>query len=306
MVKSLLVILLTLLFTSKLFACLNGESRALKNGTILFEEDVEKSVPYGHRFHIEEFANAIIKLDSLYKATKDLDYLSDKGLLLILLKEYNQAIAIYLEIEKIEPNRYSTASNIGTAYELLGENENALRWIKKSVEIDAKSHKGSEWIHIKILEAKLKGEQFITSDFLLNTNFGTEKLPKSSLTSWELANLSEELYYQLNERISFVKPKDKIVAQLLFDLANANFLLGNFDVAKNDYEMAKEYGFENNLIEERIRESERLIKLPKETSDKIIADRVKPNYLIYGLAMLLSIAALTIFFVYKRRKLKKN
>jgi tetratricopeptide (TPR) repeat protein len=305
MVKSLLVILVTLLFTSNLFACLNGESRALKNGTILFE-DMVKNVPSGHYFHIDGFADAIIELDSLYKNTKDLDYLSDKGLLLILLKEYNQAIAIYLEIEKIEPNRYSTASNIGTAYELLGENENALKWIKKSVEIDAKSHKGSEWIHIKILEAKLKGEQFITSDFLLNTNFGTEKLPKSSLISWELANLSEELYYQLNERISFVKPKDKIVAQLLFDLANANFLLGNFDVAKNDYEMAKEYGFENNLIEERIRESERLIKLPKETFDKIIADRVKPNYLIYGLAMLLSIAALTIFFVYKRRKLKKN
>jgi tetratricopeptide (TPR) repeat protein len=305
MVKSLLVILFTLLFASNTFACLNGESRAFKNGIILFE-DMIKSVPSGHHFHIDGFADAIIELDSLYKNTKDLDYLSDKGLLLILLKEYNQAIAIYLEIEKIEPNRYSTASNIGTAYELLGENENALKWIKKSVEIDAKSHKGSEWIHIKILEAKIKGEQFITTDFLLNTNFGTEKLPKTILTAWELGNLSEELYYQLDERISFVKPKDKIVAQLLFDLGNANFILGDFDVAKNDYEMAKAYGFENNLIEERIRESERLIKLPKETSDKIIADRVKPNYLIYGIAMLLSIAALTIFFVYKRRKLKEK
>jgi tetratricopeptide (TPR) repeat protein len=55
--------------------------------------------------------------------------------IMILLKKYDEAIKLYLEIEKIQPNGYSTASNIGTAYELIGQNKNALRWINKSVEL---------------------------------------------------------------------------------------------------------------------------------------------------------------------------
>ena len=155
MKQILITTILTLLFFGKTLACLNGDSKVLKDGTFLYE-DREGSVPYGHDFYKEAFENGIKQLDSIYIATKDIDYLSDKGLLLILLERYEEAIELYLDIEKIKPNRYSTASNIGTAYELIGQNENALKWIKKSVELDPKSHNGSEWIHIKILEAKIK------------------------------------------------------------------------------------------------------------------------------------------------------
>lgn len=65
-----------------------------------FIKTLKEVSPFGHEFnHIEDFERGIIKLDSLYKATKDLDYLSDKGLLLILLKKYDKAINLYLEIE---------------------------------------------------------------------------------------------------------------------------------------------------------------------------------------------------------------
>jgi len=131
--KRLATIILTLFFINQTFACLNGDSKVLKDGTFLYE-DREGSVPYGHEFYKDDFENGIKKLDSLYNAIKDLDYLSDKGQLLILLERYEEAIKLYLKIEKIEPNRYSTASNIGTAYELFGQNENALKWIKKAVE----------------------------------------------------------------------------------------------------------------------------------------------------------------------------
>ncbi len=135
--------ILTLLFLNQVYACLNGDSKILKDGTYLYE-DREGNVPYGHFFINEpDFKNGLTQLDSLYKATKDLDYLSDKGLLLILLKRYKEAIKLYLEIEKIQPNRYSTASNIGTAYELNGDNENALKWIQKAVQVDHTSHKNS-------------------------------------------------------------------------------------------------------------------------------------------------------------------
>ncbi|MBL7837528.1 MAG: hypothetical protein JNM67_08430, partial [Bacteroidetes bacterium] len=254
MKQILITTILTLLYFGKTLACLNGDSKVLKDGTFLYE-DIVGSVPYGHDFYKEVFENGIKKLDSLYVATKDIDYLSDKGLLLILLERYEEAINLFLKIEKIKPNRYSTASNIGTAYELIGQNENALKWIKKSVELDPKSLNNSEWIHVKILEAKIKGEQFYTTDFLLNTDFGSDILPNSQMTKQQLKDLSDALYYQLNERVSFVKPKERIVAQLLFDIGNIAFLLGNYYDASADYEQAKLYGYAGQLIEQRIEQN---------------------------------------------------
>lgn len=239
-------------FVTVAFGCLNGESKVLKNGTFLYE-DREGNVPYGHTFpDAETLTQAIHELDSLYKMTHDLDYLSDKGLVLILLKQYKKAIKIYLQIEKLESNRYSTASNIGTAYELIGDNKNALLWIKKSVAINGKSHKESEWIHVKILEAKIQGDNSVNSLFLLNTEFGNDTKPKTKLSKVELTKLSDALYFQLNERISFVKPNGKIVALLLFELGNIAFLTGNYKDAIADFEQAKEYGFQNKIIDKRL------------------------------------------------------
>jgi tetratricopeptide (TPR) repeat protein len=312
MKQILITTILTLLFFIKTFACLNGESMVLKDGTFLFV-DKKGNVPYGHIFNSDEdFKDGIKQLDSLYKKTKDLDYLSDKGLLLILLKRYDEAVKLYLEIERLEPKRYSTASNIGTAYELLGQNDKALQWIKKSVEIDPKSHKNSEWIHIKILEAKNKGQQFVTPDFLLNTNFSIEVTPKSTLSKDELQKLSDALYYQLNERVSFVEPKEKIVAQLLFDLGNIAFLLGNYYDASADYVEAIKYGFTGQLIEQRIKEVQRLLKSPKQpskynsTANGNAQKSTNKFYLTYGLWFLGFVLLGTIMTIIYKRRMKNS
>jgi tetratricopeptide (TPR) repeat protein len=299
MTRIILALALSVVTVCQSFACLNGASTKLKNGTFLYEDE-EGHVPYGHLFNSEEgFQEAILELDSLYKATKDLDYLSDKGLLLILLKQYDQAIELYLEVEKLEPNRYATASNIGTAYELIGQNENALQWIKKAVAIDSTSHDNSEWIHVKILEAKIKGEKFITSSFLLNTDFGNDSIPVSSLPRTDLINLSEALYYQLNERVSFVKPTDKIVAKLLFDLGNIAFLLGDFYDASADYEEAKKYGFTGKLVDKRIALSEASLK--QEMKSSTAKNQFQQNHF----SIYIGSAALLVFItvmLYKRKK----
>ncbi len=318
-IQKLILIILILFLFNNAYACLNGEILRLKNGTILFE-DREGLVPYGHIFHTDEWLTSEIKnLESLYKTTKDLDHLSDKGLLLILLKQYDQAVRLYLEIEKIQPNRYSTASNIGTAYELMGQNENALTWIKKSVKIDPKSHENSEWIHVKILETKIKGQQFYTTNFLLNADFGTALLPKTNLATSYLLDLHTALYYQLNERISFVKPEEKIVAQLLFDLGNMAFIFGRYDDAKADFEQAKQYGFSGQLIENRIIETEKrlekqmkeydkALELPKTSQkervevnlEKIVEKELTPNYLLYGAITVIGLILLVTFIKTKK------
>ncbi|MFC4816925.1 MULTISPECIES: tetratricopeptide repeat protein [unclassified Flavobacterium] len=247
--KSLLILLLIVSFKS--FACLNGESKILKSGHYLYE-DYSNVLPFGHEFYENEFDEMVFKLDSLYKKTNDLAYLSDKGLVLILQKKYKEALQLYLNIEKKQPNKYSTASNIGTIYELIGDNQKALEWIKKAIEIDPNSHRGSEWIHVNILEAKIKGDNYITGEFLLGTDFGNESSPKKFLDTPKLQKLYRALFYQLNERISLVKPKDKIVATMLFELGNFRLLQKDYANAVIVFEKAKEYGFESELFKKRM------------------------------------------------------
>ncbi|MCS3532183.1 tetratricopeptide repeat protein [Chryseobacterium sp. JUb7] len=241
-----------LLFSIPSAACLNGETKKLKDGTeISFSHP--GMVPRGHHFYSAEELNKMMKnLEKEYKKTKDIDYLSDKGYILIILHQYNEAIDLYKEIERIKPGRYSTASNIGTAYELAGDNRKALQWIEKSVVIDPDSHSGSEWIHVNILKSKMNGDQFLTSQFLLNTDFGTEKVPMTKLSKYELQQLRKALFYQLNERVSFVHPKDQIVAQLIFDLGNISFLLSLKNEALEDYRRSELFGFQKPLLKERI------------------------------------------------------
>lgn len=252
MKKVYLIILLLIAALHNSFGCINGDTKQLKDGTIVSVNTEENLVPHGIERFSFDYSKKLSELDSLWKATGDIDYLSDCGVVLILQKEYLKAKDIYLKIEQIKPNRYSTASNLGTVYELLGQNENALHWIKKAIAINPRSHRNSEWLHAKILEAKIKGEPFITSDFLLNTDFGTEPNPQSSLTSGELINLREALHYQLNERMSFIKPEDKIVAQLLFDLGNVCVLTNEKIAAVAIYNKAKEYGLSTPILQLRL------------------------------------------------------
>jgi tetratricopeptide (TPR) repeat protein len=304
--KKITLLLLLLAFTTGVTqACLNGDSKELADGSF-FYMDSEGKVPSGHIFPNEDgLKDVAARLDSIYQKTKDLDYLSDKGLVLIVLGKYDDAINLYLEIEKLEPNRYSTASNIGTAYELAGQNERALHWIKRSVEIDATSHMSSEWLHVKILEAKIGGAQFYNTRFLLNTDFGAGPMPTTEMTPGGLEKLLDALYYQLNERVSFVKPKEKIVAQLLFDLGNVAFLMGRYEEAVSDYGRAKEYGLEGVLVEERIAQSNKLA-LQERSHRKVMATVQPRNVMVWIGSGILLLVVIAVIVVIKRRKNKKR
>lgn len=247
--KFFLVVLVLVSF--KTFACLNGETLILKNGAYAYE-DYDGFVPYGHNFFNGDFPKLIVELDSLYKKTNDLDYLSDKGYLLIVEKRYDEALRLYLNIERIKPGRYSTASNLGTLYELMGENQKAYTWIKKSIAINPKSHEGSEWLHLKILEAKIKNLQDISGAYLIDTNFGSKGEPQTKLSKKEINELLESIYYQVNERMSFIEPKDKVISILLFELGNLTELKGEHENALQIYRTARVYGYDNDLIVARM------------------------------------------------------
>lgn len=292
------------------FGCLNGETLELKNGVLLYQDSEYKDIPKGHDFYKQDFDAIIKELRKLYKETNDIDYLSDVGVVLILQKKYNEAIKLYNQIEKTHPNRYSTASNLGTIYELTGDNINALKWIEKSVKINTKSHNGSEWIHVNILKAKVNGLNF-SSQNIINTDFSFESFPKTDLTKNNLSSLRFQIYFQLNERMSFIKEKDKSIAVLLFDLANIDYLLGKKSSQyKELYKMAVDYGFDKKFVEDRLNaiekhelankdiakdvNDEKNISNPKKTKSE------STSYIIYlSLSIVLSII---LYFLFKKFK----
>lgn len=137
------------------------------------------------------------------------------------------AVKLLEEIEAVKPGLYTTAANLGTAYELAGDDRKALVWIRKGIERNPDSHEGTEWLHVRILEAKLELRK---NPGWLNSH-SISGLVKSAKPIQSLAtgNRGEKLstdgvktalLYQLHERLQFVRPSDAVVGALLLDLGD--------------------------------------------------------------------------------------
>lgn len=108
------------------------------------------------------------------------EVLNDLGVLQIYEGKYSAAIETFKKIEIMKPNLAITADNLGTVYELKGDFQKAEYWIRKGMERDPNIHRGSEWIHLKILEAKkeqLKNKDWIKHNDILGLDFGDAEMP---------------------------------------------------------------------------------------------------------------------------------
>lgn len=150
---------------------------------------------------------------------------------LIHLGRVREAVPILEGLERERPGLYMTAANLGTAYELAGDNQKALEWIKEGVRRNGDSHYGTEWLHVKILEAKLaleKNPHWLLKNSVLGADIRAPEdvsRPQRVITDYlgrpkSLAEIEAALVYQLHERMEFVDPPDQVVADLLFDLSN--------------------------------------------------------------------------------------
>ena len=158
------------------------------------------------------------------------------------------ALTLLHHVEAVSPGKYATASNLGTTYELLGDNINALKWINEGIARHPESHHGTEWLHAAILEAKIAATKSDSGNLIQNII----KLPADihedseirigSKTFW-LPSVSAALFYQLRERLEFVKPTDPYVAELLFIYARIEGSIGTRENALGLLQLAKEYGF---------------------------------------------------------------
>eukprot|EP00913_Durusdinium_trenchii_P023356 g21934.t1 len=185
---------------------------------------------------------------------------NDLAVAMIHVGRTDEAISILKQIEVEEPGKYETAANLGTACELIGKNRDALNWIKEGMRRNPNSHSGTEWVHVKILEAKIAMESdsnWLKTHTVLGLDFGNELIPE---TPADVEETARAITYQLQERLQFVDAPDPIVAELLFDLANLIAIMGPVETAIPIYRFALEYGPQNSdLVASRIEHFEELV-----------------------------------------------
>jgi tetratricopeptide (TPR) repeat protein len=215
---------------------------------------------------------------------------SDYAVSLVYLGEVNEAVDLLRTLEQEQPGTYVVAANLGTALELQGNNEAALRWIREAIRRNPQSHHGTEWLHAKILEAKIAHEKdpdYFKSHSVLEID---PKEASSSITidgqTFSSIEVGQAIQHQLQERLQFVKPPDQAVASLLFDYAAIEAATNILESAKGLLKMAVEYGYPPERVQPMIR-----------IYDGKIAARKMSQNILYGFLFLVAIGVL--IFLYK-------
>ncbi len=225
------------------------------------------------------------------RSSTNFDDRSDYSVALMYLGRYKEAVELLQKLEKENPGQYFIAANLGTAYELSGNNEEALHWIKEGIHRNPDSHKGTEWLHARILETKIAQEKdadYFKKHSVLELQAedigGSVTIDGQKFSSKEVA---DAIQYQLEERLQFVKPPNDVVANLLYDYAAIEAATATLESAEKLLQMAVEYGYPSEKVQP-------LIKLYDE---KIAWRKTKQ----IGTYILLGIAAIGLLVIlYKR------
>ncbi len=241
-----LLILISLLFTHSASACINVE------GTNLHGEHRRTE----GRFPAHQLQDAFLiepadKLDQLLAsqvqrppgsaAEKEFHAVKE-----LLSGNHDLAITLLQQLEAAHPDRYSTAANLGTAYELKDDLDSALKWIQEGIRRNPDSHHGSEWVHVEILKARIQLRENprylhdhriipIPDDLAENTTLSIGGHSYSPRQAYKA------IFYQLQERMVFVKPPDPVVADLIFTLARIESHISTIDSARLLVSMSSTY-----------------------------------------------------------------
>jgi tetratricopeptide (TPR) repeat protein len=247
----LLTLLLGLTLGFPAWACLNHYGKMNVHGEAIpaGERKENYSVFIGRlKDHREHDAIVAAPEPAAPAADADFKVRSDYAVALVHRGESRKAVGILESVEKEHPGEYIVAANLGTAYELCGDLEKAHHWIDEGIRRNPKSHDGSEWLHLKILEARqalAKDPEWIKSHGVLELDLGTGQRPQKPAAwpkdSGDAEGVIQALTYQLSERLAFVPPPDALVGGMIADLADLLAIYRSVDHAIPVYELALEY-----------------------------------------------------------------
>lgn len=219
----------------------------------------------GHRLFSDLSRSMRRSAEDKQRRLSDRSNPQDAAVAAILGGDYVAGIAMLQKLETQTPGDYHTAANLGTAFELAGDNEKALKWIQEALKRNPLSHQGTEWLHVLILEGKVNaakgGPAPVAARLVpLPESVGENELIRIQQVEHSAKDVFKALAYQLNERMVFVKPKDRWVAECLYSLAILQAHFYSVEDALRILGLAEQYGFpDNSLLQSRRRSFERSI-----------------------------------------------
>lgn len=216
-----------------LFGCLNYYHTLDQDGD--FHEMTENGfVGFNKNFNYKLIASKLPDLEAEFQNYHSPYLLSDYAVFLMKAGKIEESLALLVELNKNLPNEYQIAANLGTAYELNGELDSALFYINRGMELNPDAHEGSEWVHVKILEVKLK--QIQDPNYLNNTS--VLKLAAEQKADYKTRR---QLEIQIRERFPFTPGPDEIMASLMLDLGDCYAANLSIEYAKAFYTIAEIY-----------------------------------------------------------------
>ena len=163
------------------------------------------------------------QLEERYAKAPTVETTNDLAVAWILTGRNAEGIQLLRDLDQRQPGNALVAANLGTALELSGNDEEALTWIRESVRRDPQEHRGSEWVHVKILEARLalkRDPAWLRKNSVIGWREG-QRMPLDERSQPRTPRkLVEAIHYQLAERLRFVEAPDPIVADLYLTLGD--------------------------------------------------------------------------------------
>lgn len=240
--KTILCALAIVSFANPAWSCLNKSGTKYGGGSGTYfgwrslEASLKKNVqPDG------------VEMEASLRGATNFNDRSDYAIALMYLGRNVEAVDLLTRLEQEQRGHFFIAANLGTAYELSGNNEEALRWINEGIRRNPKDHEGTEWLHAKILEAKIaqqKDAAYFEKHSVLELQPGAiGQTIRTGGRSFSAKELADAIEYQLGERLQFVKPPDPAVASLLYDYAAIESVIRSMESAKHILKLATDYGY---------------------------------------------------------------
>ena len=233
-IKKLFLYLL-LVLSAKAPACINAYAvDVFGNYPALSLSEIRDLRLHSYSGKIEEW-KAFVE-EYFTKGPADWEYLNELAVCDIFTGNYAAAKKKLFSAISIKGLNYRISANLGVLYELSGNTDSAYYYTKKAYELDHSSHNGSEWIHLKILEAEIKEARspgWLGKHPILNAD--------SALSVEECNRMIYQLDLQLHERMLLVKPRNIFVADLLVTLGRLNEAVYGYKSAVEPYRFAGEY-----------------------------------------------------------------
>ena len=299
------VLCVLILATSAANACLNVQGVTL-DGRIVNQIDRRIVAEFQERMSAEPSSRLVELEESTKLAVDEIDLQELDAVHDVFAGRINDAIAKLTAMEQANPGSYNVAANLGTAYELAGDNVNALKWISEGITRNTDAHFGTEWLHKLILETKIAlaaDPDFLDKNHVLPFVDSLESNPGFIFVhdgkQRTLEDVSDALVYQLKERMLFVKPTDPVVADLLYCLGQIQARTGILEFAVDILELSREYGFRDLAALELLIE-----KYKSEIADSWWSPRRYERYIVTAAFVLFAVTAIVLKVLSDRKKLR--